>query len=236
MRKLVGLIVFLLLLSGCSINNSKWEGSGISFSYPDSLRVSVDEFDPFDDYKTIYVSKQTSTDFVSSCVAVELWRNEDMLEFQAEDKYKAILDKIRTAKYDGAVENFENYGCGSAGGNLSMKPITIDGVNGAVYIKALTQTGTNLSSFYSQVILVDNSDTVFSVTIPYGFGENEEFISSITDEFGEARPEVNAEEKWEEIASHLNYGNETTYPELIGFVKNKGIVEDLIDSIEITNE
>lgn len=236
MKRLISFLFILLLLAGCSARNSntRLEYHGISFEYPkDSMTVSFDEFDPFEG-ENIYVNVSSISDFVKDCVEADLIRNEDALEYETKEYYSGLLKRLGEKGLSEGISNFDNLSCGWTRGNISARPIVIDGIKGVVYNKALTQIEGSLTVFFTQVVLVDEYDRVYSIVFNYDFGELADYLAPIKSEFGEAILDERDFDKYYEVYNHFAFDNPIKTSELMGFLDNREVIGDIIDSIEIS--
>lgn len=218
---------------------NKFEYQNLSFRYPETLKISLDDFESYSNPDTIFVEVVKASDFVEECVQSDLFRNEEDwgAEYGRRLKYVDILDEIKNGVITPEVEGFDSLSCGWTVGNFYTKRISIDGVNGVVYTKFLSQDPdySEFDSVYTQVVLVDEQDIVYSVVFPYLFGDNKNYRDFDPDSYS-----LSAYGSGSDLVvsvrqglNRLAYGTPTTLPALEAFNLNAEIVENIINTISV---
>lgn len=237
MKKIVLIAVLILVLSGCDSGYETFSEGNLSFQHPDDMKVSFDDFSPFGDYSTITVKVDGISDFVYGCA--KSWDDYNLTVGQAErskindyiENYKNILSDIRKGVINEKVENYDSH-CTPTMGSFHLYQTKVEDLNAIIYDKAFAQEIGDMSIFYKEVIFVDETDRVYSITIPFGTGSYKDYVNSIEGEFS-AYPLTDVAEKWYDVYYHLKYDTEIKYDENLDFIEANEAVHQVIESIDL---
>lgn len=237
MKKIVLISISILFLSGCNSGFKTFSEGNLSFQYPDDMRVSFDDFNPFGDYSTINVKVDGIGDFVYGCA--KSWDDYNLTVGQAEksnideyiENYKNILSDIRKGVMNEKVENYDSH-CSPTIGSFHLYQTKVNDLNAVIYDKAFAQDVGEMNAFYKEIVFLDNNDRVYSVTLPFGTGEYKHYIESLNGKYG-VYPSTDIAEKWYDVYYYLKYGTEIRYDENQDFIEANETVHQIIDSIDL---
>ncbi len=247
MKKTI-LIITLMILTGCSNAPVKNEETtiikNISFHNPQNLTVSIDEFEPYAQGPNIYISTKPLSEFIEDCVSFRASRSDSPLaEIEYQRELKNAFRELRDKGINKEVKMFDSLSCGATRGNLRSEPIEISDMNGIIYHKSLYQSSGSLTTFYTQVLVVDKLDQVHELVFSYNFGELGKYIESHRDGYGGAYAyDISVSEgwesgktvdRWQEVVNYFEYQTPIKYEPLKEFEVNQDVIMSIIESIEI---
>lgn len=235
-------------MTGCTVNNSGTKGqsetknsnevtiNGVSFLNPQNLKVSADEIQLYVPDPDISITVRPITEFIQPCVDLDQDRDREVQD------YGKLLQDLKEYGKNPKLAGYDSMTCGNTNGNISSEYTKIDGMNAIVYNKALYQEVGSLSTFYKQVIFVDQYDQVYDIVFNYDFGKLGEYLAKMRGDDIEAYAYENTpenwasgkiEEAWQEVIDYFEKGKPISSEDLKGFEENEKVINEVIKSIKV---
>ncbi len=184
----------------------------------------------------ISITIKPISEFIQPCVDLDEDRGREIQD------YRKLLEDLKDYGKNPQLADYDSMTCGNTNGNISNEYTKVDGMNAIVYNKALYQEVGSLSTFYKQVIFVDQYDQVYEVVFNYDFGKLGEYLATMRGDGSEAYAYENIpenwksgkiEEAWQEVIDYFQKGKPINNQNLKGFEDNEKVIDEMIKSIKI---
>lgn len=228
-------LLSLCILSGCIYwliigKHNNWNAMGLSFEYPEYLKAVHQSFDHESD-ANIFVTAETSEDFITGCLNDE---DDEYAKERNDNIRESFKSGIRAVKSEDDEEDLrilDNIGCGWVAGNMGYEFIDVGEYKGVILHKALTNAEASLSSFVTQLLIIDDFDNIYTITFNYNFGELDSYL--LEHRYKDSWEVETTEEQSDEMLAYFSKGEPLTLPELKGFEENREVIMDIIETVEL---